>query len=310
MQKLALERLQEGVVIPAHPLALNADRQIDEKRQRALTNYYLYAGAGGLAVGVHTTQFEIRSPEHALFEPVLQMASEEIISYEKRCGASIVKIAGVCGSEKQAAAEAETARQLGYDAVLLSPGGLSDLTEAELLQRTRTVASILPVVGFYLQPSVGGRVFTYDYWQQFCEIENVIAIKCAAFNRYQTLDVVRAAAFSSRSAQIALYTGNDDNIVIDLRHFKGQGYHVNNAVSLFLKNHISPSQTQNPNRPVMVSFILVSTAIISGYDVYTPGTILFYSLYTIQPLITTQQAKNQVKNPEQVRFLDLTSPVS
>lgn len=129
---------------------------------------------------------------------------------------TLVRVAGACGPVKQAVEEASLAKELGFDAVLLSPGGLASYSEAELLARTREVAAVLPVIGFYLQPSVGGRVFTYQYWEQLCEIPNVIAIKSAPFNRYQTLDVVRAAALSSRREQIALYTGNDDNIVIDL----------------------------------------------------------------------------------------------
>lgn len=212
----ALEKLHKGTVIPATPLALNQDRKLDEKRQRLLNRYYLAAGAGGLAVGVHTTQFAIRNPGIDLFEPVLRIASEEAEAFERRTGEVIVKIAGACGPTEQAVKEAETALKYGYDAVLLSPGGLSNLTEKELLSRTKAVAAIIPVVGFYLQPSVGGRVFTFDYWKALCEIENVIAIKSAPFNRYLTLDVVRAAALSKRADQIALYTGNDDNIVIDL----------------------------------------------------------------------------------------------
>ncbi len=212
----ALLKFSEGTFIPAHPLALTADRKLDEKRQRMLTRYYLDAGVGGLAVAVHTTQFEIRDPEIMLFEPVLKLAVEEIDAYEKKTGKVIVRIAGVCGPCEQAVEEARIALNLGYDAVLLSPGGLNHLPEEELLKRCEAVASIIPVVGFYLQTSVGGRVFTFDYWQKFCEIENVIGIKSAPFNRYQTLDVVRALACSKRADKITLYTGNDDNIVLDL----------------------------------------------------------------------------------------------
>lgn len=212
----ALKKLAAGTVIPACPLALNADRKLDERRQRTLVRYYLAAGAGGLAVAVHTTQFAIRDPKIGLFEPILKIASEEMDAFEKQTGKTVVKIAGVCGLAGQAAKEAEIARSLGYDAVLLSPGGLKDLTEAEMLERTRQVAAVMPVVGFYLQPSVGGRAFSYDYWRKLCEIDNVVAIKSAPFNRYLTLDLVRAAALSSRADQIALYTGNDDNIVLDL----------------------------------------------------------------------------------------------
>lgn len=212
----ALLKFSEGTFIPAHPLALTKDRRLDEKRQRMLTRYYLDAGVGGLAVAVHTTQFEIRDPEVQLFEPVLKLASEEIDAYENRTGNTIVRIAGVCGPIEQAVEEAKIAHSLGYDAVLLSPGGLNHLPEEDLLKRCEAVANVIPVIGFYLQTSVGGRVFTYDYWQKFCEIENVIGIKSAPFNRYQTLDVVRALACSSRADKIALYTGNDDNIVLDL----------------------------------------------------------------------------------------------
>ncbi len=212
----ALLKFAEGTFIPAHPLALTASRKLDEKRQRLLTRYYLNAGVGGLAVAVHTTQFEIRDPEVGLFETVLQLAVEEIEAFENKTGKIIVRIAGVCGPIDQAVEEAKIALRLGYDAVLLSPGGLNHLSEEELLKRSEAVAGIIPVVGFYLQNSVGGRAFTYDYWQKFCEIDNVIGIKSAPFNRYQTLDVVRAATFSTRADQIALYTGNDDNIVLDL----------------------------------------------------------------------------------------------
>lgn len=212
----ALLKLREGTVIPATPLALNNERKLNEKRQRLLNRYYLAAGAGGLAVAVHTTQFAIRKPGIDLFEPVLRIAAEEAEDYERKTGEAIVKIAGACGPTEQAVQEANTALDFGYDAVLLSPGGLKDLTEDELLSRTKAVAAVIPVVGFYLQPSVGGRVFSYDYWRALCEIENVVGIKSAPFNRYQTTDVVRAAAMSQRADQIALYTGNDDNIVIDL----------------------------------------------------------------------------------------------
>jgi dihydrodipicolinate synthase/N-acetylneuraminate lyase len=214
--KKALKKLAEGTVIPAHPLVLDENRVLDEKRQRALSRYYLAAGVGGLAVGVHTTQFEIRDPEVNLFEPVLKMAAEEIEKFEKENDKAIVKISGACGPMEQALRETKLAKKYGYDAVLLSPGGLDDLSEEEILERTEKVAEVLPVIGFYLQPSVGGRVFSYDYWSKFCEINNVVAIKSAPFNRYQTLEVVRAAALSSRADEIALYTGNDDNIVIDL----------------------------------------------------------------------------------------------
>jgi len=208
------QALHEGLVIPAHPLALTEDRKLDELHQRALTRYYIAAGAGGIAVGVHSTQFEIRDPEHGLYEPVLRLAAEEI----DKAGLDrpFLKVAGVCGPVEQALAEVEIATKLGYDAVLLSMGGLKDLTEEEHLDRVRAVASKVPVIGFYLQPSVGGRVFSFDFWKQFAEIDNIVAIKMAPFNRYQSIDVARAVCYSSRRDEIALYTGNDDNIINDL----------------------------------------------------------------------------------------------
>ncbi len=212
----ALGILKKGTVIPATPLVLDENRKIDEKGIRLLMKYYLNCGVGGIATAVHTTQFEIRKPEIALFDPILKIVSEEIDGFEKKNNKVIVKVAGVCGAAEQAVREAETAKKYGYDAVLLSPGGLNSLSEAELIERTARVAEIMPVIGFYLQTAVDGRVFSYDYWEKICATENVAAIKCASFNRYQTLDVVRAAAMSERSGEITLYTGNDDNIVIDL----------------------------------------------------------------------------------------------
>lgn len=212
----ALQKLHEGTVIPALPLALDERREFDPVQQRVLLRYYLNAGAGGIAAAVHTTQFAIRDPKIALFEPLLALASEEIGRYEEESGRVIVKVAGVCGPTEQAVREAEIAARYGYDAVLLSPGGLPGYTEDDFVERTRQVARVLPVIGFYLQPSVGGRAFSYDYWQKICGIPNVVAIKSAPFNRYQTLELVRAAALSPRRDEIALYTGNDDNIVIDL----------------------------------------------------------------------------------------------
>lgn len=204
------EKLLSGLVIPAHPLALNSQRQLDERRQRALTRYYLAAGAGGIAVGVHTTQFAIRDPKFDLLERVLALAAEE------SRGNGIVKIAGVCGRNKQALAEAELAARLGYDAVLLSLADLKHETTPQLLEHARAVANVVPIIGFYLQPAVGGRLLTYEFWRQFVEIENAVAIKIAPFNRYQTLDVVRALAQSGRAQKVALYTGNDDSILNDL----------------------------------------------------------------------------------------------
>lgn len=206
--------LHEGQVIPAHPLALNKNRELDVQRQRALTRYYLDSGAGGIAVGVHTTQFEIRDEEYNLYETVLKLAAEEVerASLDKL----FIKIAGICGPTEQALQEAKTAKALGYDLGLLSMGGLLHLSEEQHLERIRAVASVIPVFGFYLQPSVGGRIFSYDFWRKFADITGVYAIKMAPFNRYQTLDVVRAVCHSDRRDEIALYTGNDDNIVADL----------------------------------------------------------------------------------------------
>ena len=217
MKRLSDEKLRfllEGTAIPAHPLALHADRTLDEKHQRALTRYYMDAGAGGIAIGVHSTQFEIREPEFNLYEPVLKIASEEV----DNAGLlrPFLKIAGVCGPVEQAVSETGIALDLGYDMVLLSMGGLEKLSEKELIERTRIIAGIMPVFGFYLQPSVGGRVFSYEFWQEFAEIDNVHAIKTAPFNRYYTLDAVRAVCNSSRNDKIAIYTGNDDNIINDL----------------------------------------------------------------------------------------------
>ena len=191
----ALERFHAGTVIPAHPLALNANRKLDERRQRALTRYYLAAGAGGLAVGVHTTQFAIR--EIGLLEPVLQLATEELGRRD-----DVIAIAGICGPTKQAEREATLARGLGYHAGLLSLAALTNAPTRKLIEHVEAVAAILPIVGFYLQPAVGGRVLPYEFWRKFAEIPNVIGIKMAPFNRYQTIDVI--------------YTGNDDNIVLDL----------------------------------------------------------------------------------------------
>ena len=208
------ERLMHGGVIPAHPLALNEDLTIDEKAQRRLTRYYISCGVDGVAVGVHTTQFEIRDPQYNYYERVLKMAAEEI--ERANVDPSFIKVAGICGPTEQAVSEAKVAKQLGYDLGLLSMGGLDSLSEQELIDRTKAVAKEIPVFGFYLQPSVGGRIFSYQFWEEFCKIENVLAIKAAPFNRYYTLDVVRAICHSGRSEEIALYTGNDDNIVIDL----------------------------------------------------------------------------------------------
>lgn len=212
----ALKILHGGTVIPATPLALDENRRFDEDGLRLLIRYYLASGVGGIATAVHTTQFEIRKPEINLYETVLKTVKEEIDAYEDETGRIIVRVCGACGKTEQAVNEAKLAKSYGYDAVLLSPGGLGDLTEDELIERTKAVAEVMPVIGFYLQEKCGGRYLSFDYWSKIAEIPNVVAVKCASFNRYQTLDVVRAVSLSSRKEQIALYTGNDDNIVIDL----------------------------------------------------------------------------------------------
>ncbi|GGA00057.1 dihydrodipicolinate synthetase [Paenibacillus marchantiophytorum] len=211
LQKIALH---DGLVIPAHPLALNVDRQLDEQSQRALSRYYMATGAGGIAVGVHSTQFEIRDPKFNLFEKVLRMASEEVD--RAQLDRPFLKVAGICGPTEQALHEIEIAKGLGYDTGLLSMGGLSDWSEAQSLERTARIAEQIPVIGFYLQPSVGGKAFSFDFWKEFANIPGIVAIKMAPFNRYQTIDVARAVCYSDRRDEIALYTGNDDNIVNDL----------------------------------------------------------------------------------------------
>ena len=204
------EILRKGVVIPAHPLALTAGRKLDERRQRALTRYYLAAGAGGVAVGVHTTQFAIHDPQVGLYRPVLELAMEELRSGDA------IRVAGIVGATGQALTEAKLARDLGYHAGLVSLAALPHATEGQLLEHVRAIAEAIPVFGFYLQPAVGGRILPFGFWRRLAEMENVVAIKIAPFNRYQTLDVVRAVADSGRAAKIALYTGNDDSIIMDL----------------------------------------------------------------------------------------------
>src|SRR5512136_451895 len=208
--------LVQGMVIPAHPLALTAERQLDERRQVALTRYYCDAGAGGIAVGVHTTQFAIRNPRVGLYLPVLRLAAHAIDECQRRTARRIVRIAGACGPTAQAVSEAGVARELGYDAALLSLAGWEEAPSAHLIAHCREVAAVLPLFGFYLQPAVGGRPLDESFWRDFLDIPAVVAIKVAPFDRYRTLDVARALAASGRSAEVALYTGNDDNIVADL----------------------------------------------------------------------------------------------
>ncbi len=205
-------RLLTGLVIPALPLALDEERRWSEPHQRALVRYYNRSGAGGLAVAVHSTQFAIRDPQHALFQPVLELAAAVM---NAEAAPDFVRIAGICGRTWQALREAELAAALGYHVGLVSPGAWNVAPEEEFLAHCRAVAELLPVIGFYLQPAVGGRVFSYDFWRRFAEIPRVAAIKIAPFNRYQTMDVVRAVTDSGRD-DIALYTGNDDSILTDL----------------------------------------------------------------------------------------------
>ena len=208
--------LNKGVVIPALPLALDRHRKLDERRQRALIRYYLDAGAGGVAVAVHTTQFAIRDPEIGLFEPLLRLAGEEFDNFTGRTGKETVRICGITGTTRQAAGETEMAAALGYDAGLLSLAALPEAGNEALIGHCREVARRIPLIGFYLQPAVGGRVLDEDFCEAFAGIENVVAVKIAPFNRYQTLDVIRGIVRSGRAGEIALYTGNDDNIVADL----------------------------------------------------------------------------------------------
>jgi dihydrodipicolinate synthase/N-acetylneuraminate lyase len=211
-----MNAIKKGIVIPALPLALNKNRKLDERRQRALIRYYLDAGAGGIAAGVHTTQFEIRLPEHNLYNPVLEVAREEFDRHFLKNNKPVFRVAGVIGKTKQALSEANFARDCGYHAVLLSVAAFTNATNAEIINHCKAVAEVLPVIGFYLQPAVGGRKLDVDFWTEFAKIDNVIAIKIAPFNRYQTLDVIRGVALSGRSDGISLYTGNDDNILVDL----------------------------------------------------------------------------------------------
>jgi dihydrodipicolinate synthase/N-acetylneuraminate lyase len=205
--------LRGGLVIPAHPLALTGERRFDERRQRALTRYYLDAGAGGLAAGVHTTQFGIRDPGIGLLEEVLALARHTADAWAAR---PIVHIAGVLGDTRQATAEAALAARLGYDLALVSLGGPDARSVAQLVSHVRAVGEILPVMGFYLQPAVGGRDLPYEFWRALLDLDGVVAIKVAPFDRYRTLDVLRAVWDAGRAADVALYTGNDDHILLDL----------------------------------------------------------------------------------------------
>ncbi len=219
-----LERFRQGMVIPAMPLALDAERRFDERHQAALVRYYIDAGAGGLAVGVHTTQFAIRDPAVGLFEPVLEYASDVLDDWCRRTGRSALKIAGVCGRTSQALGEAAFARRSGYHAALVSLSAFADAWASDdqttaidaMIAHCRAVAEVLPILGFYLQPAVGGRVLPYAFWRRLAAMDGLLGVKIAPFNRYQTLDVIRAVCDAGRAAEVALYTGNDDHIVGDL----------------------------------------------------------------------------------------------
>ena len=212
LTELKKNLLNDGVVIPAHPLALTEERKIDEETQAGLTRYYINAGAGGVAVGVHTTQFAIR--EKGMLKPVLKIARDT--AQEMGRSDDFLLISGACGDADQEEREAELAAELGYDACLISPGGTQNLSEAQLIKRAERAAKHIPLFGFYLQPAVGGRYLSFDFWKDFGAIDNVAAVKFAPFDRYFTLEAARGLCASGRVEDIAFYTGNDDNIVIDL----------------------------------------------------------------------------------------------
>jgi hypothetical protein len=211
-----LERLAQGTVIPAHPLALDEQGRFDRRCQRALTRYYAAAGAGGVAVGVHTTQFAIRNPAIGLLRPVLHEAAAAMDEIQRAGGPRLVRVCGICGRTEQAVAEALQGRDLGYHVGLLSLAAMGQADDSALIAHCRAVAAEMPLMGFYLQTAVGGRPLGFDFWREFAAIDNVVAVKMAPFNRYQTIDVIRGVVASGRAAQVALYTGNDDNIVADL----------------------------------------------------------------------------------------------
>lgn len=228
------QHLLEGVVIPAHPLALTPRRTLDERRQRALTRYYVHAGAGGIAVGVHTTQFAIRDPRHGLLRPVLELARDAAAEWRARLRTRqpLALVAGICGETRQAVQEAALAAALGYHAGLVSLGAMAAASDAQLVRHCRAIADVLPVIGFYLQPAVGGRALGFPFWRELAEVPGVVAIKIAPFNRYATLDVVRAVVEAGRD-DIALYTGNDDAILVDLLtpfRFVAGGTHVERRI--------------------------------------------------------------------------------
>jgi len=208
--------LREGIVIPAHPLALDAERKLDERRQRALTRYYLDAGAGGVAVAVHTTQFAIREPQHNLLRPVLELAADTVAQRQDELGRRVVKVAGVCGQTEQAVGEAGLARELGYDLGLLNLSAYPDADDEILLAHAKRVAEVIPVFGFYLQPGIGGRLLSKSFFREFAAIPNLIAVKMATFDRDLTMEAIQGIEESGRGDDVLLYTGNDNFIVEDL----------------------------------------------------------------------------------------------
>jgi len=217
LDSLIVNQLRSGCVIPAHPLALQSNNQIDESHQKALTRYYLAAGAGGLAVGVHTTQFAIHEPKIGLYRPVLELAIETARQFTASAArGEPIMIAGIVGDTKQAVQEASLARELGYHLGLLSLTALKGKSIDELIDHSRQVAEVIPIMGFYLQQTISKMTLPAEFWQKLVTIPNVLGIKIAPFNRYQSLDVLEAVARSGRTDEIALYTGNDDNIILDL----------------------------------------------------------------------------------------------
>lgn len=208
--------IRRGTVIPATPLALNAQRRLDERRQRGLMRYYIDAGVGGIAVGMHFTQFEIRTPGIDLFEPVMRLCAEEIDSYAAKVGRPIVKVAGLSGRTESALRQAELAQSLGYHTAIVSMAAFAGAMEQEMIHHMRELAKVMPLFGFYLLTGVGGIKLPYPFWRELVDIENVVGIKIAPFDRYATIDVARALADSGRADRITLYTGNDDSILYDL----------------------------------------------------------------------------------------------
>lgn len=216
-EKRVLQALREGLFIPAHPLVLRKDKTIDEKRQAALTRYYISAGAGGIAIGVHTTQFRVHDPKLNLYRQLLELTIDVVKDSERRTGRRIVRIAGIAGGTEQAVSEARLAWSLGYDAGMVELASLRGSSWERMLEHVKAVSREIPVVGFYMQTAIGGLRLPYFFWRRlFEEVENVVAVKIAPFNRYDTLEVLRALVDSEREDEVAMYTGNDDSIVFDL----------------------------------------------------------------------------------------------